>query len=190
MKRATPRRTLLTTSPFSNSLSRTSSRRTTAEADTAAFISASVAEKGYIAEAEKNLAAVLMCGFACKDSCSQQASDKEASVSAFAEKLKAVVVAIQILGFQAREAERQTYTQYWCPDKQGAQRDRGGDECEASRPKGTLFRTCSARFAHLLYLGVRCGFGRGSLRQNAGSDYGLEKQVAVVGFVGGRHKSC
>merc|ERR1719383_506240 len=68
------------------------------------------AERADLAEAEKSLAAVLASEAASKNSCAQVAADHEVSVKAFAEELKALADATQVLKSETGAAEGHTYS--------------------------------------------------------------------------------
>jgi len=81
-----------------------------AKADVAEFTTSLDAGKADLAEAEKSLAALVASQAASKSSCVQVASDHEASVKAFAEELKALADATQVLQSETGGAEGQTYS--------------------------------------------------------------------------------
>jgi len=81
-----------------------------AKADVAEFTTSLDAGKADLAEAEKSLAALVASQAASKSSCVQVASDHEASVKGFAEELKALADATQVLQSETGGAEGQTYS--------------------------------------------------------------------------------
>jgi len=83
---------------------------TKAKADNSEFASSLEAERADLAEAEKSLAAVLASEAASKNSCAQVAADHEVSVKAFAEELKALADATQVLKSETGAAEGHTYS--------------------------------------------------------------------------------
>merc|ERR1712064_21522 len=74
------------------------------------FSTALEAARADLAKAEKSLAALVASQAASKNSCTQVASDHEASVKAFAEELKALTDATQVLKSETGGAEGQTYS--------------------------------------------------------------------------------
>ena len=81
-----------------------------AKTDKAEFATALEAEKADLAEAEKSMAALVASQAVSKNSCAQVASDHEASVTAFAEELKALTDATQVIQSETGGAEGQTYS--------------------------------------------------------------------------------
>ena len=76
----------------------------------AEFATALEGARADLAEAERSLAALVASQAASKNSCTQVASDHEASVKAFAEELKALTDATQVLQSETGGAEGQTYS--------------------------------------------------------------------------------
>ena len=70
----------------------------------------SEAKRADLAKAEKSLAALMASQAAGKSSCTQVASDHEASVKVFAEELKAWADATQVLQLETDGADGQTYS--------------------------------------------------------------------------------
>ena len=70
----------------------------------------SEAKRADLAKAEKSLAALMASQAAGKSSCTQVASDHEASVKVFAEELKAWAEAIQVLQSETGGADGQAYS--------------------------------------------------------------------------------
>ena len=79
-----------------------------AKADVAEFTASLDAAKPDLAEAEKSLAALVVSQAASKTSCVQVASEHEASLKAYAEELKALADATQVLHSETDGTEGQT----------------------------------------------------------------------------------
>ena len=90
---------------------------------------------------------------ASKNSCAQVAADHEVSVKAFAEDLKALSDATQVLKSETGAAEGHMYSlfQVSASTVQTTMdlKVRSGNDGEASRPEGALCRSLSACFVHL-----------------------------------------
>ena len=74
------------------------------------IVDRSEAKRADLAEAEKSLVTLVASQAASKSSCTQVASDHEASMKAFAEELKALAEPTQVLQSETGGADRQTYS--------------------------------------------------------------------------------
>jgi len=92
-----------------------------AKTDKAEFTTSLEAGKADLAEAEKSLAALVESQAVSKSSCTKVASDHEASVTSFAEELKALTDATQVLQSETGGAEGQTYSMFQESSSTGSQ---------------------------------------------------------------------
>ena len=112
-------------------------------------------------EAEKNLSASVESQAASKNSCVQVAPEHEARVKGFAEEMKALADATQVLQSKTGGADEQ----FRFRDVDTPSRIRSGDSGKACRQGGTLSLAPSSRFTLFRNLEVWCWDLRGSIRE-------------------------
>ena len=128
-----------------------------AKADVAEFTTSLDAEKADLVEVEKSLSSSVESQVASKSSCVQVASEHEAPVNCFAEEMKALADATQVLQPETGGAEGQ----FRFRDVDTPRRIRSGDSGKASRQGRTLRLAPSSRLAHFGNLEVWCWDWRG-----------------------------
>ena len=125
------------------------------------IVDRSEAKRADLAEAEKSLAALMTSQAVSKSSYTQVASDHEASGRAFADELKALAEATQVLKSDTGGADGQTYSLFrkiqvlLCRHRQ-ISRVRYGDNGQTAREQGAFCCARSAGIAHLCNHEVWC----------------------------------